>query len=140
MGDFALPGARRSLFYTGAMNSMHSEGVEPLAITSIEGAPTRGVFRIKPMLRGECMSVLEVHLQPGVASGLHTHGHESMLYVVRGRVRTVVGDDVLELGSGDVGCHPAGVPHSVEALEETVFVEIKSPAPAIGKVLTAQPG
>lgn len=122
------------------MNTMRSENVEPLAITSIEGAPTRGVFHIKPMLRGERMTVLEVHLQPGVASGLHAHGHESMLYVVRGRVRTVVGDDVLELGPGDVGCHPAGVPHSVEALEETVFVEVKSPAPVIGQVLSVHPG
>lgn len=122
------------------MNTMRNQDVEPLAITSIEGAPTRGVFRIKPMLRGEQMTVLEVHLLPGVASRLHAHGHESMLYVVRGRVRTVVGDDVLELGPGDVGCHPAGVPHSVEALEETVFVEVKSPAPVIGQVLSVHAG
>jgi quercetin dioxygenase-like cupin family protein len=88
------------------------------------------------MLRGEQMTVLEVHLECGVASAVHTHGHESMIYVVRGRVRTRVGEQVLELGAGDVGCHPAGVPHSVEALEETLFVEVKSPAPVIGNVLS----
>lgn len=120
------------------MISARNDSVEPLAITSIEGAPTAGVFRIKPLLRGDHMTVMEVRLQPGVASGLHTHAHESVLYVVSGRLRTQVGDQVVELGAGDAGRHPSGVPHSVEALEETVFVEIKSPAPQLANVLSAQ--
>ncbi len=118
------------------MNYAKNAGVDALAIRSIEGVPTRGgAFDIKPLLRGEHMSLMEVHLQPGVASAIHAHAHESLLYVVRGKVKTVVGGETVVLGPGDVGCHPAAVPHSVEALEETVFVEIKSPAPDISKVL-----
>lgn len=120
------------------MNHAKNAGVEALLIESIEGAPTRGgAFHIKPMLKGEHMSLLEVHLQPGVASATHAHDHESLLYIVRGKVRTIVGGEVVILGPGDVGHHPARVAHSVEALEETLFVEIKSPAPDIAKVLKA---
>jgi quercetin dioxygenase-like cupin family protein len=119
------------------MNHSRNASVEALVIRSIEGATTRGDFLIKPLLRGEHMSLLEVHLQPGVASELHAHGHESMLYVVKGKLRTMVGGEDLVLGPGDVGCHPRGVPHMVEALEETVFIEIKSPAPEIAKVLAS---
>jgi quercetin dioxygenase-like cupin family protein len=39
------------------------------------------------------------------------------------------------LGPGDVCRHPAGVPHGVEAIEESLVVEIKSPAPDIGSFL-----
>lgn len=117
------------------MSHARNRAVEALAINTIEGVPARGTFMIKPMLKGEHMSVLEVRLQRGVASEPHTHAHESMLYVVSGRLRNRTGGETVELGPGDVGCHPQGVPHSVEALEETVFVEIKSPAPDIAKVL-----
>jgi quercetin dioxygenase-like cupin family protein len=117
------------------VNHASNAGVQALAIRSIEGTPTTGDFLIKPMLKGEHMSLLEVHLQPGVASAMHVHAHESLIYVVKGRIMTTVGSEVVVLGPGDVGCHPAHVAHSVEALEETIFVEVKSPAPVIGNVL-----
>jgi quercetin dioxygenase-like cupin family protein len=119
------------------VNHASNAGVQALAIRSIEGTPTTGDFLIKPMLKGEHMSLLEVHLQPGVSSAMHVHAHESLLYVVKGRIRTTVGNEVIVLGPGDVGCHPAHVAHSVEALEEAIFVEVKSPAPDIGNVLAS---
>jgi quercetin dioxygenase-like cupin family protein len=120
------------------VNHSKNDGVDALVIESIEGVPTRGgAFHIKPLLKGEHMTLLEVHLQPGVASAAHAHDHESLLYVVRGRVKTIVGGEAVVLGPGDVGRHPARVAHSVEALEETLFVEIKSPAPDIARVLGA---
>jgi quercetin dioxygenase-like cupin family protein len=119
------------------MNHSKNDRIKSMVIESIEGTPTKGRFHIKPLLRGERMSLLEVHLQSGVASATHAHAHESLLYVVRGQIKTIVGGEVVILGPGDVGRHPAEVPHSVEALEETLFVEIKSPAPDIAKVLGA---
>ena len=57
--------------------------------------------------------------------------------MVKGRINTIVGGEVLVLGPGDVGRHPQGVAHSVEALEEALFLEIKSPAPDIASVLAS---
>jgi len=74
---------------------------------------------------------MEIHYQPGVGSAVHTHSHESLVYIVRGKVKVTVADESYILESGDVCRHPKGVAHSVEAIEETVMVEIKSPAPNI---------
>ena len=56
----------------------------------------------------------------------------SIAYVVRGKVKSTVGSEVFIMGPGDVCRHPKGVLHGLEAIEESVVVEIKSPAPDIG--------
>ena len=48
------------------------------------------------------------------------------------KVKSTVGSEVLIMGPGDVCRHPKGVLHGLEAIEESVVVEIKSPAPDIG--------
>ena len=106
--------------------------VEAINVKSIEGeAVFGGDLMVKPMMKGDEMTIMEIHYTPGVGVPLHVHTHESLVYVVKGRVKTTVGDDVYELEPGDVCRHPAGVAHSVEALEPSVMVEIKAPAPDI---------
>lgn len=106
--------------------------VKAIAVKSIEGETVfGGDLMVKPMLKGDEMTIMEIHYTPGVGAPLHVHTHESLVYVVRGKVKTVVGEDVHVLEPGDVCRHPAGVAHSVEALEEAVMVEIKAPAPDI---------
>ena len=56
----------------------------------------------------------------------------SIAYVVKGKVKSTVGAEEFIMGPGDVGRHPDGVLHGLEAIEESVVVEIKSPAPDIG--------
>ncbi len=101
--------------------------VETHPVTAIEGQPNTGTMFVKPLLGGETMALIEVRLHAGVSSSLHAHGHESLLYVVSGRLKTVVNDETFVLGPGDVCRHPVGATHRVEALEDTVFVEVKSP-------------
>ncbi len=108
----------------------HAE-VADVLVSFIEGKPMHGKLMLKPLLRGEQMSILELHYQPGTKAPLHTHTHESLIYVVSGRVKTWIGDEVFVLGPGDVARHPPGVLHTVEALVESTVVEIKSPPPDI---------
>ena len=106
--------------------------VKAIAVKAIEGeAVYGGDLMVKPMLKGDEMMIMEIHYTPGVGAPLHVHTHESLVYVVKGRVKTIVGDDEHVLEPGDVCRHPVGVPHSVEALEASVMVEIKAPAPDI---------
>jgi len=106
--------------------------VEAINVKAIEGETVfGGDLMVKPMMKGDKMTIMEIRYTPGVGAPLHTHTHESLVYVVKGKVKTVVGDEVFELNPGDVCRHPAGVAHSVEALEESVTVEIKAPAPDI---------
>ena len=63
------------------------------------------------------------------------HQHESLCYIVKGKVRMVVGEETYTLEAGDVCRHPDGVPHSIEALDDTTVVEIKSPAQPLEQFL-----
>ena len=109
--------------------------VKGLVVKSIEGKPMNGDLLVKPLIKGDEMTLLEIHYQPGVGAPLHVHSHESLAYVVKGKVKMTVGKEVYILGPGDVCRHPQGVPHAVEGLEESTVIEIKSPAPDIATCL-----
>ena len=100
--------------------------VDSQPVGAIEGQPNTGTFFVKPLMRGESMVLLEIRVQAGAASPIHAHSHESLIYVVSGSLKTIVNDEAFVLGPGDVCRHPRGVGHRVEALEDSIFVEIKS--------------
>jgi unsaturated pyranuronate lyase len=113
------------------LSSRNAE-IKPIAVSAVEGKPTYGGnLMVKPLIKGDQMTFLEIHYAPGVGTPLHTHTHESIAYVVKGKVNSTVGAEEFIMGPGDVGRHPAGVLHGLEAIEESVVVEIKSPAPDI---------
>jgi len=99
------------------MERLLSDATEPKPVTLIEGVPTSGTFLVKPMLIGDCLAMLQIRMARGVSSGMHAHSHESILYVISGSLRTVVGGGALIVHAGQACRQPPGVPHSVEALE-----------------------
>ena len=115
---------------------LHAENarIEDHPVATIEGQPNTGTMFVKPLLRGESMALIEVRLRAGVSSSLHAHGHDSLLYVVSGKLKTIVNNETFVLGPGDVCRHPRDASHRVEALEDTVFVEVKSPPIEFGRV------
>ena len=113
---------------------MENDQIESQPVGTIEGRPNIGTVFVKPLMQGDSMALLEVRMRAGVASSLHAHAHESLLYVVSGRLRTTVSNEIFVLGPGDVCRHPRDASHRVEALEDTVFVEVKSPAIEFGGV------
>lgn len=115
---------------------LHTENsqVDSQPVTTIEGQPNTGTVFVKPLIRGDTMALIEVRMRAGVASSLHAHAHESVLYVVSGKLRTVIDKETFVLGPGDVCRHPGGATHRVEALEDTVFVEVKSPPIEFGQI------
>ena len=119
---------------------VENDHVETQPVRTIEGRPNTGTVFVKPLMQGESMALLEVRMRAGVASSLHAHAHESLLYVVSGRLRTTVNNEIFVLGPGDVCRHPRDASHRVEALEDTVFVEVKSPAIEIWGRIWLRPG
>lgn len=109
--------------------------VTAIMVNKVEGTSRNMGFLIKPMVRGDAMTMLEVHFAGGASSQTHSHTHESMIYIVRGRIKTTIGEESYLLGPGDSCRHPADMPHSVMAIEDTIFVEIKSPPPDMASVL-----
>jgi mannose-6-phosphate isomerase-like protein (cupin superfamily) len=54
---------------------------------------------------------LIVDAGPGEGPALHRHPYAEVLIVLKGQGRATVGDDVVEVGAGDVVVIPANVPH-----------------------------
>ncbi|MEI9925082.1 MAG: cupin domain-containing protein [Bradyrhizobium sp.] len=108
--------------------------VEAVTVSAIEGKPVYGgTIFVKPLIKGDEMTFLEIHYAAGVGAPLHTHTHESIAYVVKGKVKSTVGSEEFIMGAGDVLPSPhRGSLHGLEAIEDSVVVEIKSPAPDIG--------
>ena len=60
-------------------------------------------------------------MEPGGGMPLHTNTVEHEQYVLRGRARVVIGEEILEVKKDDVVFIPGGVPHSYQAMGEEPF-------------------
>ena len=121
------------------MIASKNSDVQTVAVSAVEGKPTYGGdLLVKPLIKGDEMTFLEIRYAAGVGAPLHSHTHESIAYVVKGKVKSTVGGEEFIMGPGDVCRHPKGVLHGLEAIEESLVVEIKSPAPDISAFLATR--
>jgi quercetin dioxygenase-like cupin family protein len=119
--DPRSPPKTPSLFVQGA-------ALPPIALQALEGQGSVGRVDIKPMMVGDDMLMVEFFQQAGVRIPVHVHeDHESIVYLVRGRMELAIGDTRFIAVAGDAWRHPLGVAHSSLALEDCVAVEVKSP-------------
>ena len=110
--------------------ALHVRGASfpPVLMNMLEGHDSGGHVELKPMMVGRDMVLVEIFEKAGVIVPEHSHDdHESVVYLVRGRMKLFIGDQTFEAVAGDVWRHPVGVRHTSEALEDCVAIEIKSP-------------
>jgi len=107
---------------------MQTDDWRPLV--AVEGlALLGGQGRIRLLEEAASGLAYLIHYPAGVASPPHAHDHDSIVYVLSGRLRGAVGGVAAELGPGDSVLHPKEVEHHVEAVEDSTWVEFKSPLP-----------
>ncbi|MFB3828632.1 MAG: cupin domain-containing protein [Bryobacteraceae bacterium] len=59
---------------------------------------------------------------------MHYHAHDQMAFVVEGRIRAFIGDQVKELGPGGVYSLPSNVPHGIQVLtQKVVLIDVFTP-------------
>ena len=109
---------------------LHVDGArfEPVRMAVLEGHASAGEVQLKPMMVGKDMVLVEIAEKAGVQVPAHSHDdHESVVYLISGRMSLTIGDKTFEAKAGDVWRHPIGVSHSSIALEDCVAIEVKSP-------------
>ena len=94
------------------------------SVQAVEMFP--GVVR-RTLNAGERTMLCEVEFARGATVPDHTHPHEQIGYLSRGRLRFRIGDEVREIGQGDSWIVPGNMPHEVTALEASVAIDIFSP-------------
>lgn len=70
-----------------------------------------------------------VKFEPGSHYPLHSHPYEQTSIVVQGRMRLTVGEEVREVGPGDMWFAPADVPHGGDILgdDPVIFIDVYAP-------------
>lgn len=113
-----------------AQDFVAGAGVPAEPVTAIEGAAeAAGYLAIKALMVGADALVMEVYRRRGLVDPAHGHpDHESICYLVKGRMRVVIDGQEHIAGPGDIWKHRPGVTHYHEALEDCVQLEIKTPA------------
>ncbi len=82
----------------------------------------------RQMIWGERLMMCRMRLRPGVAAPVHSHPHEQMTIVERGRVVFTIKRDTRVVSPGQVLYFPPHCEHGVRVLdEEAVLIDVFSP-------------
>ena len=81
-------------------------------------------------ITGDRMMIAQVFLDKGCIVPQHEHVNEQLTYILEGCLRFFLGadgDETVDVRAGEVLVIPPNVPHSAEALEDTLDVDIFHP-------------
>ena len=81
----------------------------------------------RQVVHTETMTVARIHLRAGAVVPTHEHPNEQVATVLEGRLRFVVGGEEQVVATGESMFVPSGVPHEVEALEDSLVLDVFSP-------------
>jgi quercetin dioxygenase-like cupin family protein len=81
----------------------------------------------KTLAHGNRTLMTEFRLRRGSVLPRHAHPQEQIGYLIKGRMRLVIGAQEFEAGPGDSWCIPGGAEHSAQIFEDTVAIEVFSP-------------
>lgn len=101
-----------------------------------EDSPIQLIHRRR--IFGEKTLIAKVLLEKGCHVAPHHHDSEQIAYVVSGRVRWSLGEPGTsefrnaETGAGEVVVLPSNFVHGVDALEDTIIIDVLSPPGEMG--------
>jgi quercetin dioxygenase-like cupin family protein len=82
------------------------------------------------LITGSNTMIAHIYLKKGGIVPLHSHHNEQITYVLEGALKFLLGEDQDEeviVRSGEVLTIPPHLPHSAEALEDTLDVDVFNP-------------
>ena len=78
-------------------------------------------------IHGERMTVARIFLEKGVLVPSHAHENEQISLVIEGKLLFHIDGEEQIVEAGTVVMIPPGAPHFVEALEDSVAIDLFSP-------------
>ena len=73
------------------------------------------------------LMMARVEFAQGAISSAHSHPHRQVTFVERGTFEVTIGNETMQLSSGDSFFVPPNVPHGVLALSEGCMVDVFTP-------------
>ena len=81
----------------------------------------------RKLVTGEREMLTQIYLKRGALVPMHKHESEQMTYVLQGGLKFLVGGEEVIVREGEVLVIPSWVEHQVEALDDTLTLDIFSP-------------
>jgi quercetin dioxygenase-like cupin family protein len=81
----------------------------------------------RKFVSGARETMAQIYLKRGAIVPRHAHESEQMTYVLQGSLKLLVAGEEVTLREGEVLHIPSGVPHQVEALDDTFVLGVFSP-------------
>ena len=81
----------------------------------------------RQFVHGEQSMLARLLLRKGCIVPEHSHPNEQITYILEGALRFRLPDRELVVGAGEILVIPANVPHSAEALEDTIDLDVFCP-------------
>jgi quercetin dioxygenase-like cupin family protein len=81
----------------------------------------------RQFVAGEKSMLARIILRMGSIVPLHSHENEQITYILEGALKFIVHDEEIVVRAGEVLVIPSHVPHSAEALEDTVDLDVFCP-------------
>lgn len=89
--------------------------------------PEPGLTR-QVLSSSESMTLVRHTMQAGWQGIRHSHPHEQLVYVIRGRLSFVRGDEKFDVAAGDSCIVPGDVEHQAAAYEDSEVLDVFSPS------------
>ena len=96
------------------------------AAEAAASSPEPGLVR-RVLAHDETLMLVEHHAAAGWAGARHSHPHDQLVYVVKGRLEVVVGEARFEARAGDSFVVRGGTPHQASAVEASVMLDVFTP-------------
>ena len=81
----------------------------------------------RQVIHADTMTVARVYLKKGCLVPMHSHHNEQISMMTEGRLKFVIDGKELVLNPGEALRIPPNVPHSAEALDDCVAIDLFSP-------------
>lgn len=82
----------------------------------------------RQVIHASSITIARIVINAGGAVPTHSHMNEQVMNIISGRMKVVVDGAEMVLHGGQTLVLPPHVPHSVVAIEDTVAVDVFSPA------------
>ena len=84
-------------------------------------------IKLKTLVYGEKTLFTEFRMDAGSVLPQHAHIHEQTGYLIEGKIRLTIGEQVFEVEKGDCWSIPGNMEHGAEILKDSVAIEVFSP-------------
>ena len=81
----------------------------------------------RKMMHGQSMTIARIRLRKGAVVPMHSHANEQISMLESGVLRFTIAGEERVLRAGEALVIPPDAPHMVEALEDSLAVDVFSP-------------